>query len=392
MFIRIKKTAAAVIAATLCMVLLAGCATKTNANEAAVTVNGETLNAGTANTYVRYEQAESYSMMVQYGLIQEGSPYWDTVYDEESGQTYGEYILGEMKNELVKMMLIRQHAADYGYSLSEEDTAKIKEAAAQFVGDNGSVAKWIGADQSCVEEMLSLMNYQQNTRDLFIADVDREVSDDEAAQTTVLYAEISKTKPDDYEGTDEEYAAEAKEQMEKMLETSKTADLEAIEAEAHADEEGTDENAADEGTADETAEEDKTFSEIVSDEVHAYSHVAADISENITVSQNTFSKNGDADEDYDLDQAVIDAAKTLADGEFYDSVIETDDGYYIVKMEAVFDADATESQKSTIISDRENKAYDELIQSWVDSSEVVYGKGFDKIKVTDKENYVVKTK
>lgn len=379
MLYRFRKVLTAVLAAALISVLLAGCG-KVNASATAATINGETVSAGTASTYIRFQQAETYQyqsyIYSMYGMEMEGNPLWDSDYEED--ETYGEYFISQAKEDLTKMVLIRQHAADYGYSLTEEDQAAISEAAAQFVSDNGTVANWIGADQASVENMLSLYNYQTNTRDLFIADVDREVSDEEAQQSTVVYATLSKTVPDEYEGTEEEYAAEAKELMEQMLAAASAADVEEILAEEQEDE--TEEDVQEEA-------EEQTLSEIVSDEVDAYTNVAADISEDIYVSSASYSANDE--EDTTFDEAVLTAARSLTDGEFYSEVIETESDYYIVKMEAVFDEDKTESQKDTIISEREENAYNDLIDSWKEAAEISYGKFFDQIKVTDKENYIV---
>lgn len=387
---RFKRTVTVLLAAALCAVLLAGCG-KVKASETAVTVNGEAVSAGTASTYVRYQQAESYSyqkyIYTMYGMEFDGSKYWNETYGED-GQTYGESFLSAAKEDLVKMILIRQHAPEYGYSLTDEDNKAISEAAARFIEDNGSVAKWIGADQTSVENLLSLYNYQAMTRELFIADVDRNVTDEEAAQSTVIYASITKTMPEDFEGTEEEYTTQAKAQMEQMLKASKEADPEQILAEEHAeDEDALDGEEDSEDLSEEETDEDLSLSDIVSNEVDAYKHIAEDINSSITVSQASFSTNDE--EDATLSKEVLDAARKLADGDFSDRIIETDTAYYIVKMEAVFDEDATESKKDEIISERENTAYTDLIQSWMDSSEIVYGKAFDKITVSDRESYIV---
>lgn len=412
MFNRSKRTVAIVLTAVFCAFIMAGCG-KVNATATAVTVNGETVSAGTASTFIRYQQAETityqqyiYSM---YGMEFDSSNYWNQDYGED-GQTYGESFVSAAKEDLVKMVLIRQHAPEYGYELTEDEKNVITEAAAKFISDNGTVANWIGADQASVENVLSLYNYQTKTKDLFIADVDRNVTDEEASQSTVIYASLSRTAPDDFEGTEEEYAAQAKELMDQMLTNAKAADVDKVlkeiaaeeaaaeksdseeDADLEEDAEETDEELAkdeetDEEILGEKEEEDLTLSKIVSNEVNAYKHVAGHISSDISVNSASYSTNDE--EDTTLASEVLTAARALKDGEFCDSVIETDTAYYIVKMEALFDEDKTETKKDQIISDREDTAYNDLIQSWVDSAEIVYGKAFDKIKVTDRESYVV---
>ena len=58
MFYRFKKCAVLVLAAAMAVMMLAGCG-KTDGSKSAITVNGETLSLGAANTYARYEQAAS---------------------------------------------------------------------------------------------------------------------------------------------------------------------------------------------------------------------------------------------------------------------------------------------------------------------------------------------
>ena len=386
MFYRFKKCAVLVLAAAMAVMMLAGCG-KTDGSKSAITVNGETLSLGAANTYARYEQAASYAIMQAYGIIQEGAAYWDTDYTQASedgetpAQTYGQYIKDEMQNDLIKMMLVRQHAGDYGYTLSAEDQAAISEAAAKFIADNGSVANWIGADQASVENLLSLFNHQSKMRDLMIADTDRNVTDEEAAQSTAIYARITTSSlPDGYEGTEEEYAAEAKGWMESLLETAKTADLDV--PDEHTDDADAADEEADTETEEAPAAEEMTLSERIETEQHNLTHLAADVNENITVNKVSF---GDDDEAPAAE--VLEAARTLKDGEWYDGVIETDSGYFIVRMEAVFDEDATETEKDTIIADRENAHYDELVQSWQDAAEITVDKAWSDITITDKETY-----
>ena len=375
-----KKVSAAFLAVMICAVMLAGCG-KVDSSKAALTVNGETVSSGTASTYIRFQQALSYSQMVGYGLISEGSAYWDSIYDAETSQTYGGVMLDAAKEDITNMMLLRQHAEEYGISLTDEENAAISAAAEKFISDNGSVAKWIGADQASVENMLSLYTYQTKMRAPMIADVDREVSDEEAAQSTIIYFRQTLTVPDGYEGTEEEYKAEVKANMETLLEQAKAKQLDdTAEAETTAD----DAAAAEE--TEEAAEAEVTSSDIISNHVSEYSTLATGINESIYVTSYSFGPEDDGA----LDAAVVSEARKLADGEFCDSVIETDSFDYIIKMEAVSDPDAVEQKKLDIISDRENTAYDELLQSWKDSATVTTEKGWDQIQVTDKENYVVK--
>lgn len=374
-----RKTAAVLLAALMSAIMIAGCG-KINASDTAVTINGEAISAGTASTYVRYQQASTYTMMKNYGLITEGSQYWDMdmpSYDTETAsdssssstsseaaeaKTYGDAFLEDVHDSLVTMALIRQHAGDYGFSLSDDQQKAITEAAAKFISDNGSVAKWIGADQASVENLLSMIAHQTLLYDDIIADTDREVSDEEAAQSTIIYARLSLTPSEDYEGTDEEYAEEVKKAVEELIPQMNTEE------------------------AVQTEETEDAETEEVSD-VDKISEVAKGINESFYVTTTSYGNDDTA-----LDDAVKEAANTLADGEVYDSVIETDTYLYAVKMVSVFDEEATESKKTSIISERESQLYTDTIASWKDASEITDGKAWTELKVTDKESYVTAEK
>lgn len=379
MFKKIQKAAVIAAATVLAAAMMAGCG-KVDGSRAVLTVNGEAISAGTANTYIRYQQAENYALMKAYGMITEGAEYWDTPYSEADTEgsstttTYGDYFKSQAKDALVKMALMRQHAAEYGVALTEEDQAAITEAAAKFIADNGSVAKWIGADQASVENLLSLYKYQNDMYDPMIADVDRNVSDEEAAQSTIIYAKLTGTMPDDFDGTEDEYAESVRTDMQKLLD-----EVLAMPAE-EAETEGTDTEEADAEESEEITVADKAASD--KDEI---TELAAGINESISVVSTSYGA------DSTLDEALLTAANSLSDGEVFNGLIETDNGTYIVKMEAVFDPEATESEKESIISERETERYTELLDSWVAEAQVTEESAWSKIKVNDRENYDVKS-
>ena len=374
-----RKTAAVLLAALMSAVMIAGCG-KVNASEAALTVNGETVSAGTASTFLRYQQVETYSLMKLYGLLSDESGYWDmempaadTGSSSSSSssssasaekKTYGDAFKQDARDSIVTMTLIRQNADKYGFSLTDDQNKAITDAAAEFINKNGSVAKWIGADQASVENMLSLLAYQTLMYNKIIADTDREVSDEEAAQSTIVYARLSLDPSDDYEGTKEEYAEKIKADAEKLL--SRMNEGSSSETAESADTEETAEN-----TEEETSDKD------------VISEMAKEINDTFYVTSASF-----GDDDTSLDDAVKEAARKLSDGQICDSVIETDSFIYVIKMISVFDKEATETKKSSIISERESAKYKETIDGWKEAATIVEGKGWTNLKVTDKEKFV----
>ena len=79
-----------------------------------------------------------------------------------------------------------------------------------------------------------------------------------------------------------------------------------------------------------------------------------------TVSSGTFTAD-----DSTLDEAVLTALQGLDEGEVSD-VIDTDTDYYVVRLDEKTDADATETTRQNIISQRQSDLYDETLKGWED--------------------------
>lgn len=329
---------------------LAGCGSKVDGTAAALVVGDEEISLGTANFILRYQQAETYYMMQSYGLISEGSSMWDSAVD--SG-TYGDQFKDGIKDDIVEMVLLRQHASEYDVSISEENQEKIETAAQTIMENNADAMEQIGATQENVEEMLELYTYKTIMKDPMVEDTDREVSDEEAAQTRITYSRIKLTGTDDdgntTDLTDEEKAA-LKEECQELLDQVK----------ASAD----------------PANED-------------ISALAEAIDEDFLTSGVDYSTNDE--EDTTIDDAVKEAVSTLSDGQVYDGIIETDEYYYLVRLDQMFDEEATETEKESIISEREDENYDSKVEEWKDATTIEEKSAWKNLTVTDKDAYVVKT-
>ena len=321
---------------------LAGCGDKVDGTKTAMVINDEEINVGTANFYLRHQQAETANMMQSYGLTS-SDLMWDNAISDS--QTYGDSLKSNCQDSLVEMVLLRQHAEEYGVSLSEDETQKIDTAAQEVMDANADAMERMGASKEDVIQVLELYTYQQKMYDPMIEDTDREVTDEEAAQTTISYARISLKGDDDAELTDDEKAA-LKSDAEEVLSQI--------------------ENSADPSTAD-------------------FSTISEGVNEDFT--STSFSYGSD---DTIMDDKVKEAVSGLSDGQVYDGVIETDDYYYVVRLDQAFDAEATEDEKETIISERESDNYNNKLQEWVDASTVETKSGWDNLRVTDKDLYVVK--
>ena len=338
------KTAAICGIASLALAAagLAGCGDKVDGTAAALVINDEEVNLGTANFYLRHQQAETANMMQSYGLTS-SDLMWDQAISDS--QSYGDSLKENCQDSLVNMVVLRQHAEEYGVSLTEEETQKIDETVQAVMDSNPDAMERIGASKEDVAQVLELYTYQQKMREPMVADTDREVSDEEAAQTTVTYARISLEGEDGAELTEDE-KAELK------------ADAEEVLAQIQA--------SADPSTAD-------------------FSTIADGVNEDFMASSLSYGSD-----DTILEDTVKEAVSSLTDGQVYGSVIETEEYYYIVRLDQAFDAEATETEKESIISQRESENYDAKLQEWVDASAVDTKSGWDNLRVTDKDLYVVK--
>ena len=94
-----------------------------------------------------------------------------------------------------------------------------------------------------------------------------------------------------------------------------------------------------------------------------------------TVSTGTFSSDNTT-----LDEEVLNALEGLkSEGELSD-VVETDNYYYVLRLDEITDADATEEHRQEIISQRQSDLYNEVLQGWKDEAEwVLKDKVWDKV-------------
>ena len=102
-----------------------------------------------------------------------------------------------------------------------------------------------------------------------------------------------------------------------------------------------------------------------------------------TISEASFDGEGSAS----VPEALAKAADALDEGGVTDC-IETDNGYYVAKVTSLFDQEATEEKKQTIISQRKQDKYDEVIKGWRKKGDISVEKSvwkkvdFNDLKVT----------
>ncbi|RGD64856.1 peptidyl-prolyl cis-trans isomerase [Lachnospiraceae bacterium OF09-6] len=390
-----KRILAAGMCASMAMGLLTGCS---SSNDEVVAKMGDTkLTLGEANFMLRYSQAQTQSYLG--AMFGEGT----NVFQQDltgSGQAYGETVKESVLNDLKDMTILEQHMSDYNVELTDEDKAAIEEAAKQFIADNSKdVLKEMSATEETVSRILTLYTIQSKMETAIEADVDTEVSDEEAAQKTIQYAyfTIPETESETEDATEatsaDESASETETGTEAVseteTETEATSESETVaetETEATSETEAASEAASEETSEDiteseteESAEKKETRETVqgIIDAVQGGETLedavkAADESKSLT------SYSYGADEET-LNENLKNAADALSDGEIASEPVEGENGFYVVQMVSTFDRDATDQKKEEIIKDRKKELYDNKIAEWDTESFDINEKVWDKV-------------
>lgn len=311
---RKKRLVPLLLAAALGAAVLTGCGNTIDGEKTGATLNEENISLGFMNFMARYQQAiydGQFSAMFGAGMWSQ-----DLFNDGTDMETS---VKKNVAENIEILYLLEDHMEDYKVEVTEEEQQKIKEAAEKFMADNTNGAiKQIGATQEYVEQMLRLNTIQSKMRKAMDAEVDTEVSDEEAAQKTISYVEVKNDSTTDEEGKEKEYTEEEKEDLKKKLETF-ASELKAS-----------------------SPEEFKTAAE----------------GAGYTAAQKSYG----ADEE-SLDKALVEAADKLKEGEI-SQVITGESSYFLVRMDSTFDKDATEKKKDEIVEQRKNDHYKEVCDGY----------------------------
>ena len=250
-----------------------------------------------------------------------GENMWTT--EVEEGTTYEESAKETIMQSLEELYLVNEHAGDYSVSLTDEEKKSIEDAADQFVEANDAeVRDVISGDKETVQKVLELFTIQQKVQTEMLKDVDRNVSDEEAAQKALQYVAFTYSDTEESEESDSENTSDTKEEAKAKAETFL--------------------NAVNSGTDFSQAAEDQEKSAV-----------------DLTFDSSTTSPN----------EELIQAADKLEAGQVTD-VIETDTGYYVAKVTSTFDQSATDSKKQEIISERESERYNEILDGWKEDIDI----------------------
>ena len=239
-------------------------------------------------------------------------------------------------DSLEEMYILDEHKDDYKVSLSDDEEKSIEDAAKKFTDSNDSPAKdAVSGDEKTVKKVLELLTLQKKMETAMTADVDTNVSDEEAAQKKMQYVLFStKTKGSDGNSTDmsDDEKAEVKKKAEDFQKDAASAE-----------------------------------------DFSVFATAVGASATDLTFDSDTTSPNED----------LIKAADKLKEGEVTD-VIEADNGYYVAKVVSLLDRDATDTKKESIVSQRKSDQYQSICKKWKKKTDIkVHKKVWNTISFAD---------
>lgn len=342
------RTAAAVLAGVLAAGMLTGCGEKKlDGTKTVATVNGTEIPMGVVSIAARQQQAQMDALYASSG--NGGVNIWDTVADEESGETYGEQAAKDTLKQVELMYIMKDKAADYKVEVTEEEEKAIAEAAKAFMEANSeeTIAE-LSVTEEQVKTYLELQTYKQRMYDAVMNEAKVEVTDEEANQSSFTYVSVSTSGEDLTEDDKKKKKEQAQEILDKMKEDP-TGDM---------------------------------------------SEVAKGVDESYSALTGTFttaeSKEEDEASSY-YPKEVLDVLRGLKEGEMAPEVIETDTGYYVVRLDKALDEEATKSKRESLESEKKTEYYTETTEKWLDDAEIkADNKVLETLKITDTHKFTIK--
>ena len=334
-----KRVTALGLAGMLAVTGLTGCGSMNN-DDVVATVGENEIKLGVANFYARMQQAQ-YETYYAGMMGTTGEELWAK---ETDGKTYEQSVKSDIIKSLENIYILEQHASEYDVVLSEDEKKAIDKAAEEFDENNALEDKEaVSGYNKYVKKVLELITIQSKMEDAMTADVDTEVSDDEAAQKAMKYVFYSYTK-DENDSTStmsETEKTEVKKKATDFAEKLKNSDTKDIDAAA---------NEADMEVQTATFDSEST------------------------------SPNAD----------LVKAADALtAEGDVTDA-IETDSGIYVAKVTSFLDRTATDAKKQSIVEERKKDQYDDLLKKWRKKTDINLNKRVWKKVDFQKQGVTVK--
>lgn len=300
---------ALLLSGVLAVSMFAGCGSKLDKTATVATLEDTEVSLGVANFAARLQQAQYDDFYTMYF----GQNAWKT-----DMYGYGTTLEDDLKSSVLQnlnaMYAMKANMADYGVEITSEDVAAISAAAESFISSNSAEAvEALGAEREYVEAYLELLTIQARMYDEIVKEANTNVTEAEANTSSYSYVRVSRTNYVDEEGKSVEHTEETLAKLATEMESFMTA----VEADGF----------------DEAAK---------ANEYNVY--------------EGTFNNKTTG-----IDEKVLAALGTLGEGEVSD-LIETASQYYVVRLDAKTDKDATEANRQNIIAERQNALYTEVVE------------------------------
>ena len=235
---------------------------------------------------------------------------------------YGTTLEDDLKSGVMQglnaMYAMKANMAEYGVEITAEDKAAISAAADKFISSNSAEAiAALGAEKEYVEEYFELLTIDSKIHDEIIKGADTNVTDEEANMSAYSYVRVSRSTYADAEGKSVNHTEETLAELAKTMDTfMKAVDADGLDAAAKASE--------------------------------------------YTVYEGTFNEKST-----DVVADVLAVLVTLEEGEVSE-LIQTDSQYYVVRLDAKTDKDATEANRQNIIAERQEALYTEVVEGFME--------------------------
>ena len=342
----VKNTTVAALAGVMAVGMLSGCGKTIDGEKTVATVDGTDIPMGVVSLYARESQAQTVAMYKSF--MGTADNIWSQTVDSESGTTYGEQARDQFLEQVELMYIMKEKAADYNVEVTSDDETAIADAAAQFMSDNDEeTLKELAVTEDQVKTLLELETYRQRIYEPIRNEAEINITDEEAQQSAFSYVSISISGSD---LTDDDIATrkeEAQEILDKMKEDPST-DM---------------------------------------------GETAKSVNDSYAGLSGTIFTNDSDDEDItnSYDDAVVEALRTLKDGEVYGELVETDSSIYILRMDNVKDDDATASKKESLENTKRTAYYSDTTGKWLEDADItVNNKVLDKLEITDDHVFSIK--
>ncbi|MBQ6462722.1 MAG: hypothetical protein IJJ59_05325 [Pseudobutyrivibrio sp.] len=323
-----KMVKTAGLTALSAVMLMTGCA-KINPNETLVTINTgdakDTISLGYGNFAARYQQ----SMYDQYLLSYYGEDMWKSDMSG-SGSTLEADTKDGVLEDMESQYLTKLHAGDYKIELSKDQKNDIAKAAKKFISDNSKESlEAMGATEEYVKEYLEYRTYYSLVSAAAKEEADADIKDEDCWMRTFTYVLFDTTGKKDEEGNVTEY------------------------------------------TDDEIAELKTQAKELSTSE-----DFDAKVEELGLTTQNYSYLKGES-EDNTMDMSIISEAEKLKEGEQSGVIVVDGVGFYVIKLTADHDEDASQTKRESL----QSEAFDKLLDEWKEAiTWKVNDKAWEKVK------------